>query len=169
MSRRSYLDDFKKNGNGQYEYTGRIYGLTDYKNMGLKLAVLCFLCLSSVIGSGFVNAAGLSNTFYVIIPYISEVICLFSLCWNLARLLWARGVFREYVYKPVKRGIPTSALALSIFSGIGLICSIIFILINGFENKKNWCIIYFTLKITDLVFGVLIYKFFPKLEWTEKK
>ena len=64
MSRRSYLDDFKKNGNGQYEYTGRIYGLTDYKNMGLKLAVLCFLCLSSVIGSGFVNAAGLSNTFY---------------------------------------------------------------------------------------------------------
>ena len=168
MSRR-YLNDFKRSANGEYVYTGNVYLFGDYKDSGIKLGALCGLCFASVIGSGFINAAGLNNTFYVIIPYILEVACLFALCWNTVRLLWAKGELREYIYKPVTRGIPSSAMALSIFAGIGLICSIIFILINGFEKKEIWCIIYFILKIADFIFGILIFRLFKTFAFKQKE
>lgn len=168
MSRKSYLNDFKMNAEGKYIYTGAVYTLQNHKQAGLKLGLMTVAAFLSVTGSGFINAAGLNNTFYVIIPYILEIVCLFALCWNTVRLLWARGEFREYVFSPVKNRIPSSALTLAVFAGLGFICSVLFMIFHGFEAKPVQCVIYLILKAADLTLAILIYKYFPTLVWEQK-
>ncbi len=168
MSRKSHLNDFKMNAEGKYIYTGAVYTLQNHKQAGVRLGLLTAFAFLSVISSGFINAAGLNNTFYVIIPYILEVVCLFTLCWNTVRLLWARGKFREYVYSPVKNRIPSASLALGIFAGLGFICSVLFMVLHGFETKPVQCIIYLILKAADITLAIIIYKYFPTLIWEQK-
>ena len=162
-----HLNDFKRTADGQYIYSGKSYTADGFSRFKKKYIPLLLSAVLSTSASGFINAAGMNNSFYVILPFIAEVICLFVLTWNSVRLLWAKGVLREYIYSPVKNNVPASSFFVTVFAAIGLIGSLIFMLLHGFEGKPVQCVMYILLKIVSGVCSLLLYKVFKKTEWKE--
>ncbi len=143
----SYLSDYKQNAEGKYIYTGIYYSVNGERKKQIIISALYGAALIvTVLVSGLMNAGGMSNTFYVIIPYILEVSALFALIWNDVRLVYSGGKLKEYVYTAVSKFLPLSAVLLSVFSFIGLICSFLFLILNGTEGKTFQCIVYLVLK-----------------------
>ena len=108
----SFLNDYQKTAGGDYVYTGRVYTLGDAKRYRRKLSALSFGAAAVTVGSGCINAAGLSNTFYVILPYIGEVAAVFVLCWQTVKLLAAGREVKAYVRDTLEKYLPPAALAL---------------------------------------------------------
>lgn len=161
-----FLDNFKLGADGKYIYTGDVYTLKgDYKKIYLIMSALCVLLALCVIGSGFVNAAGMNNSFYVIIPFVLEVICLFAILWSSVRIIYAGQNVRAYVYEPGISRISSGALALSVFAFIALVGSAVFTVLHGFEEKMLQCIIYWVLELITVPLGIVFNRFVKKMEW----
>ena len=161
-----FLDNFRPGADGRYVYTGDTYTLKgDRKKSYLIMSLLCAAIALLTVGSGFINAAGMNNTFYVIIPYVGEIICMFVILWNSTRIIYAGQNVRAYIYEPCVPRVYSGALALSVFSLIALIGSVVFTVLHGFEGKTLQCIIYWVLKLVTVPFGIALNRFVRKLEW----
>ena len=164
----SYLNDYKKTAGGEYVYTGSVYVLAgDGKRFRRLLAALSFSAAAAVVGSGCVNAAGLSNTFYVILPYIGEVAGAFVLCYNVVRLLAAGKEVKAYVRTALEKYLPPAALALMIFPAISLIGSAVFMILNGPEGKPLLCALYLIAKAVILTLGFFTRRHIRSMAWEE--
>ena len=162
-----YLNDYKKNAAGEYVYTGRVYAVTDAKRYRLTLSALSFGAAAVAVGSGCINAAGLSNTFYVILPYIGEIAAVFALCWNTVRLLAAGRQVKAHVREALEKYLPPAALGLIVCSAAGLIASAVFLILNGTEGKPFLCGLYLFLKTVDTALGFFVRKHIRAMEWEE--
>lgn len=163
---KSYLSEFTRNADGEYVYTGAYYTPDgDAKKTDVRLSVLFAVSLLAVLGSGCVNAAGLSNTFYVILPYIGEVAAMFSLGWNTVRLVKQSEKVRAYVYSAVRGRLPTSALAMSVFALLGLAGSAVFLILNGAEDRPLLCAVYLAAKLLVAALGFTDRRYFKGLVW----
>ena len=163
-----YLNDYKKNAAGEYVYTGRVYALGDGKRYRAALSALAFGAAAVAVGSGCINAAGLSNTFYVILPYIGEIAAVFVLCWNTVRLLTAGQQIKAHVRDALEKYLPPAALALIVCSAAGLIASPVFLILNGTEGKPFLCGLYLFLKAVNVVLGLFARRHVKALSWTEQ-
>ena len=83
--RRAYLEDFQKTATGEYVYTGKLHY---YETQGLerrqallRLWLLTGAIAAAVVVSGCVPAAGMSNTFYVLLPYAGALLSAASVVW----------------------------------------------------------------------------------------
>ncbi len=164
----SYLNDYKKTAGGEYVYTGSVYTLSDGKRYRRGLAALSFGAAAVAVGSGCINAAGLSNTFYVILPYIGEIAAVFVLCWNTVRLLTAGQPVKAHVRDALEKYLPPAALALIVCSAAGLIASPVFLILNGTEGKPFLCGLYLFLKAVNVVLGLFAGRHVKALSWTEQ-
>ena len=163
---KSFLKEFTSDAEGKYIYTGAHYALDgDVKKTNLRLSLLFVAALAAVLGSGLVNAAGMSNTFYVILPYIGEVAAVFTLGWNTVRLVKSGERVRAYVYLAVKDRLPIGALLTAIFALIGLVCSAVFLILNGTEGKSVQCAVFLALKLVTAAVGIFTYRYFKSLKW----
>ena len=163
-----YLNDYKKNASGEYVYTGRIYALGDAKKYRLTLSALTFGAAAAAVGSGCINAAGLSNTFYVILPYVGEIAAAFVLCWQTVKLLAAGRQVKAYVRDSMEKYLPPAALAMTVFPAISLICSALFMILNGTEGKPVQCAVYLAAKAVIFVLGFFTRRHVKALSWTEQ-
>ena len=163
-----YLNDYQKAADGGYVYTGRVYTLADGKRYRTALTALSFGAAAVAVGSGCVNAAGLSNTFYVILPYIGEIAACFALCWNTVRLLAAGTQVKAHVRDALEKYLPPAALALIVFAAAGLIASPVFLILHGTEGKPLQCALYLAAKAADLALGVLARRHIRRMRWEEQ-
>lgn len=168
-NRRSYLSDFKRTADGSYVYEGKHYRFCvpakAQRGLRLRLALGCAAAAAAVIGSGCINAAGMSNTFYVILPFAAEVSALFALCWQTGRLLAAGERMRAYVFEPVHRRLPLAALLLSIFSLLSLACAGLYLGLHGWEGKPLLSLLYLALKAVGAALGLLLRRYFLRLPY----
>lgn len=164
-----YLGEYKMAADGRYIYTGNLYLLRDAKNVRKRIGLLWALAVAAVIGSGFINAGGMNNSFYVIIPYIFEVICVFALSWHVIRLLWTKDDFKEYYYNKIVNGVPASSFILCISAATGFIASVVFDIIHRFDGKMLLCILYLVTKLVSLALGIVIYRFYKTVEWKKRE
>ena len=164
-----YLNEYKQTADGQYVYTGNLYVLHDAGNVRRKIGVLWALTVLAVIGSGLINAGGMNNSFYVIIPYIIEVICAFAMSWHVIRLIFTKGDFKEYYYNKIVNGVPASSFILCISAAAGFIASVVFDILHSFDGKMLLCILYLISKLVCISFGVLIYRFYKTVEWEKRE
>ena len=163
-----YLNDYQKTASGEYIYTGRVYTLAgDGRRYRQRLAALAFGAAAAVIASGCVNAAGLSNTFYVILPYIGEVAAAFMLCYNTVRLLAAGKQIKAHVRDAVEKYLPPAALAMAVFPALSLIGSTVFLILNGTEGKPLLCALYLAAKAALTALGLLARRQVKALRWEE--
>lgn len=163
----SYLNDYKKNAAGEYVYTGRVYVLGDGKRYRRMLSALAFGAAAVAVGSGCINAAGLSNTFYVILPYIGEIAAVFVLCWNTVRLLTAGQQVKAHVRDALEKYLPPAALALIVCSAAGLIASPVFLILNGTEGKPFLCAVYLAAKAAILILAIFTRRHIRAMEWRD--
>ena len=77
-NRRAYLDDFQKTASGEYVYNGKLhYYQSEY--MGRKKAIfvlwlLTILMCAGILAGGFLPAAGMGHSPYVLIPYTAALL-----------------------------------------------------------------------------------------------
>ena len=167
--RKDYLKDYKQSDSGKYEYSGKSYTFAgtpeERKKAYAILYGLTVLLTASVVGSGLIDAAGMVNTFYVIVPYIGEICALFALWWNLSKLLMEGEKIRGYIHESVKAKVDPAAIIMVFFAVCGLVMSALFQLTNGFEDKMIKCLFYLLLKALNAVLAFLIRKYYNSLEW----
>ena len=167
--RKDYLKDYKQGASGNYEYGGKCYVYSgsneERKKAYLTLVGLMVLLTASVISSGLIDAAGMVNTFYVIIPFIGEVSALFALWWCISKLLMEGEKIRGYIFENANNKIPPAALILIVFALVGLAMSAVFMIFNGFEGKMLKCFLYLILKVLNAALAFFVKKFYNNLEW----
>ena len=113
--RRSYLDDYRKNAAGEYEYTGKWMAFAgtaqERKHLVLRMLVLCAASFAAGVVCGCIPAAGMGNCFYVILPYTVSLVACFRTLWAVCRLAANGDPLKEYVHTAtVRRVFPYSAV-----------------------------------------------------------
>ena len=161
MLRDIQLEDGKK-----AVYTGEIFRMAgDYRSLRLRLAAGLAALIAVVIASGCIDAAGTTNTFYVILPYIGEVSALFALCWNVIKIISGSDGVRKYVYDSASRSIPGACRVLTVFALFGLLASGVYLIANGFGGKSVKSIIYLVLKILAAFASEFYCRYYRGIKW----
>ncbi|MBQ6608341.1 MAG: hypothetical protein IJH69_04475 [Firmicutes bacterium] len=167
--RKDYLKEYKQGESGKYEYGGISYTFDgtpeERKKAYLTLTGIAVLLTASVIGSGLIDAAGMVNTFYVIVPFIGEVCALFAIWWNLSKLLMEGEKIRGYIFESVNNKVDPATLILIFFAVLGLAMSVVFQVTNGFEGKMLKCFLYLFTKALNAVLAFLMKKYYNTLKW----
>ena len=167
--RSQYLKQMKETESGGYAYAGDFYRLKGDAENGRRQRILigagAALLVLIVIGSGVIDAAGASDAFYVILPFIGEVSALFILCWNAVKLFAKKGIYREYVLETVLTRIPGAARMLSIFAAAGFLLSVYYLTRHGMEGHVFKSILYPALKLAAAGLSEGYRQFFEAREW----
>ena len=154
---------------GTYQYVGDHYRVREDKGTGrkqlIKLLVFFLLTLAVVIFSGCINAAGNSEAFYVILPFVGEVSALFMLGWNVVRLFANRYKMRSYVLDHVRSRIPGASVFLCGFALLGLVMAAVFLMRNGSGGKTAASAVYLICKALAALLSLGCWKAFAGLEW----
>ncbi|MBQ3823904.1 MAG: hypothetical protein II808_01720 [Clostridia bacterium] len=164
--RRRYLDDFKLNENLKYVYTGNVYiQKGDAKKTTVAVTVASVFMLLSTIGSGVFRSAGMTDCFYVILPYVAEVAALFALLWSSVTVITGKGKLRAYRYERGIKNFPVRAVLYAAFCGIGLLCSILYVILNGFSGMTFETVCYWVMKAAEAAAAILLRGYIASLEW----
>lgn len=171
-NRREYLNDFKMNSAGSYEYSGRMMGYdTPAAPRAKALAALWVLCggmLVLAFASGCLQASGIDHCAYVLLPYAAEVVLGGTVCWALGRLTLAGDPIREYVYKQTAEKLPRRMAAAMIFCGITLGGEALYLILNGAGEKTLGTIIFIIMQCICLAVLVFARKIMLGLRWTKQ-
>ena len=167
--RREYLDDFRKDSQGNYVYSGQIYRI-DGSGKKIKVILLLLLLLSVLpaAAAGFTTAGGMKDTFYVIIPYILEVCCAFGLSWNVLRLLMSGESIKEYVLSSVSKYLPVFSYGLSIFAFISIVCITVFLVKTGLGGESMLSFALIACKLVSLLSSLILIRFFKKISFSKE-
>lgn len=168
--KKEYLNLYKKRADGAYEFTGSYYQYCgdNFKKQVSLAAALEIALAAVIIGSGCLNAAGLKNSFYVIIPYIGEIAALFALAWNTAKLFTKGERVKQYIYASAYPRLTPAALGLAVVSATALICSVVFIILNGAEGGVLKCVIYNVLKLLSIAISLAFSLYIKKINYEVK-
>lgn len=119
---KEYLNDFRKDLNGNYQYTGaydRYCGTMPRKKALALLWLLCGAAVAALAAAGFVPAPGAMGRFYVLLPYSIALVAQISAVWALARLTAGGDPLRRYVREqtvakmPLRCGISAAFAAVA--------------------------------------------------------
>lgn len=170
--RKAYLNDFHKNEKGDYEYQGALYEWkgekeTLRKELGI-LRIICIATLAVLVVAGCVDAPGVSNSFYVIIPYTVSFVFGISTAWGMWRLTFGGNPLRAYVYEASVVQIPIRTVGTMIGAGAAVLGEVIFLFRNGFAGKAGASILFLFLEATALVLSVILRKKVKKMAWEKK-
>ncbi len=146
--REKKLRDIRIDEGGSAVYTGKMFRIAGddgriRRNLALGLAGLA----AAVIGSGCIDAAGTTNAFYVILPFIGEVSALFALCWQAVKIIAGREGVRQYVYEAAQKTIPGACRVLSVFALFGLAGAACYLLRHGMGGQSAKSVAYLALKV----------------------
>jgi len=154
---------------GTYQYVGDHFRVSDNNKNGrkqlMKVMVFFLPTLAVVILSGCINAAGASEAFYVILPYVGEVSALFLLGWNVVRLFANSSRMRSYVLDQVRSRIPGACTVLCGFALLGLVMAVVFLMKNGSGGKTAESALYLFCKALAALLALGCRKAFAGLEW----
>ena len=147
--KKEYLNLYKERAGGGYEFTGTYFRFTgeSFKKRFVQLVLVLSAIGALIVASGCLNAAGMRNCYYVIFPYIGEVSAFFALAWNAFKLLSKGERVKEYIYNIAYPRLPRAALAVAALAGSSLVCSLVFILLNGAEGGVAKCVVYLAFKL----------------------
>ena len=106
---RSYLDDFQRDVNGEYQYRGAHYryaGTMEYQTLRRSLWLCCGFGTALVLAAGCLPGATAGAAWYVTLPTMLALAACGFLLWTLAR--WTKGgmTLRAYVHAQTVKRLP---------------------------------------------------------------
>lgn len=167
--KKAYLNDFEKEKSGEYIYKGNTYVWEEREEQQKKrrrLLLIC-ACLTQLflIAAGCVTAPGTGNCIYVLIPYVVSLISGVTVLWGVVRLIGSGSVLREYVHKATAGQIPGRAVIAAAGSAVTVMGELLYVILNGAEEKLSGFLIYLFLMTSSGVLSVLIWKNVTKIPW----
>lgn len=167
--RKSYLNDIQQNLSGEYIYTGAHWSYVpegkSYPRAVFEIVIFSLLSLAAVVSAGLVRAGGMGNCFYVLFPYIAELIAVFTLELAVYKLAVKGKKLRAYEYSASVEKIPVRAMLSAVFAGIGIVCIIIFVIINGIDGSFGEIILLFCAKAVGIAAPLFLRRLMGALRW----
>ena len=167
-SRHSHLNSFRPDLNGDYVYTGPLYhyaGATPFRGAVKAMGVWSCLLGAAVLATGFIEAPAMLNCFYVILPFLGEVICVALAIWSVCRIAHHGDTLREYVYqRSVERLVPCLCLTFG-FAGAGLLGNLVFVLSHGFLGKTLATLAVFALRFAVIAAAQMLLRHARAMSW----
>ena len=167
--RRSYLNDYQPGMNGEYYYTGRYMGLegtlAQRSDLNKKMLILSIIAAAVFICSGILDGGTLWNTFYVLIPFAAEAVCLGIMIYKIVRFTRQQEPLKEYIYKqtvPVIKGLNTAA---AVCAAVELIACIVYMIINK-EIVIAACVVFLAAKAINIALMIVLKLYLKKFKWT---
>ena len=137
--RRSYLADYKKDANGKSHYTGNVYAFDGDDSERKKYVIITGAFTAAIFALAFAQeclpGTQMSNTFYVLIPWLLQFLAASYLAWAYVRFAFDGPRLKEYVYEKTEKQFPLRSLLVLIFCGATVVAEIIFICINGTGDR----------------------------------
>ena len=135
---RSYLDDFQRDVNGEYQYRGSHYryaGMMEYRTLRRSLWLCCGCGSALVLAAGCLPSATAGAAWYVTLPTMLALVAAGVLLWTTTQ--WSRGgmTLRAYVHARTVRRLPAEALIAAGMSAFGAVGQGISLLLG---NPANW-------------------------------
>lgn len=135
---RSYLDDFQRDVNGEYQYRGAHYryaGMMEYRTLRRSLWLCCGCGSALVLAAGCLPGATAGAAWYVTLPTMLALVAAGVLLWTTTQ--WSRGgmTLRAYVHARTVRRLPAEALIAAGMSAFGAVGQGISLLLG---NPANW-------------------------------
>lgn len=152
--RREYLNDFKLQDGGEYKFEGEIFTVqTDdwdglRKNIWFRTALVIVL----VLVSGFLPSAGMINTFYVILPYMAEVVTAALFVWGIYKMTKGTEKIRSYIYEKTYPRFHGQLFVITVLSAMVSVGEVIHLLIDGAGDRLVFTIVNILIQV--LVFLV---------------
>lgn len=137
-NKRKYLDDFKINDIGKYEYSGKTYafsgGKKSFEKALLNLWISAIVIFISAGTAGCFPVESMKNSPYVIIPYVLMLVSTALFIFSLGKVTFAAYPLREYIYKQVKGNLPSMIYLSLISSVLVILMQLLFIVLNGTDK-----------------------------------
>lgn len=167
----SYLNDFHPNLAGEYIYDGALYACTAdadaRKALKRRLWICAALLLIAAVVSGSIPAPGMLNCFYVILPFILELIAAVTVAWAAVRLGRDWDAVREYVYERSVTVLPGRAMAAAVCAAAGFLCEIIYLAVSGHDGQPLYAALYLLLKALSLLCALTIRRLVRRSDWAK--
>jgi len=138
--RRAYLDDFQAGVNGQYIYTGSMYryeGAVPYQRAMRRVSLLTAAMCAALVCAGAVPAPSMLGfgNFYVIVPFLVEMVGVALAIWSAAKLIYGGEELRAYVHAATVKKLPDRLSMSLFFAGASIVANIVYLALKGFGGK----------------------------------
>ena len=137
--RRAYLNDFKKNEEGNYEYQGILYRWMGEKETLRKEKFLLWLIfggmMTALIITGCLDAPGLMNSYFVILPFSISFVFGVSTGWGLWRMTTGGEVLRAYVYEASVEKLPFRSGGVLVCTFASILGEMMYVFKHGFGEN----------------------------------
>lgn len=137
---KEYLNDFRKDLNGNYQYTGsyRSYcGKMPRKKAMALLWLLCGGAAAALMAAGFVPAPGAMERFYVLVPYTVALVAQVSVIWALVRLTAGGEPLRSYVYEQTIGQMSMRCLVSALFAAVAAAGECVDLSLHGAQDAAG--------------------------------
>lgn len=160
--RKAYLNDFKKNAQGEYEYQGNLYQWKVSKEEQIKeqviLWIFCAGMLSALMTSVCLNAPGTLNCIYVLLPAAVSFVFGISVTWGMWKLTFAGNPMREYVYKATIEALMLRTIYVTVSAGAAALGEVIYLVLHGAGEKLSGAVVFLLSEGIGFLFAVMIRK-----------
>lgn len=168
--RRAYLNDFHADLRGNYTYTGAHYAYAPGNPIPLRglLARLgggCAVLAACAVACGCLPAAGMDNTFYILLPYAVGVVAIAAACWAAVRLAAGGDPLRAYVYDATVGKLPMRVGLCCICTALALAGECLFLLLHGFGGMVWGTVAFLLLQGAQLAVGALLLRLLGAARW----
>ncbi len=169
--RRAYLDDFQKTATGEYVYTGQLH---HYETEGIsrrqalaRLWILTAVMAVAQVVSGCVPAAGMSNTFYVLLPYAGGLLSAASVVWLMCRLSAGGDPLRHYVYTATVGQMRLRGYLVLAFAAVTLVGEAVYLILHGVGTVLAGTVVFVICQAIFLIAALAWKSFVRKLCWSK--
>ena len=132
--RRAWLDDYKALANGQIVYTGKVYAWSGSKPWKKEIALLWLHGGAAIVcaaACGLMPVRSLTNTIYVILPWLLSFIGAGSVVWALCRMTHHGEELKEHIHKATAAALPVRAAFTAVCATITVLGQAVYLILNG--------------------------------------
>ena len=160
--RKAYLNDFKKNAQGTYEYQGNLYRWNVSKEERLKeLVILWIFCagmLGALLATVCLDAPGTLNCVYVLLPAAISFIFGISVVWGMWKFTFSKNPIREYIYKATIEALMLRTVYAAILAVAAALGEMIYLVLHGAGDKVFGAVVFLLSEGIALLFTMVIRK-----------
>lgn len=166
--KRQYLKDFQQTASGEYIYTGSVFiysGQGNFKRLRLTVGVLCLWIAAAIVVCGCIPAAGMRNTFYVILLYLACFISAVTVCWAVVRLLMAGKSIREYILEETAGKLPLRCAFTAAFAVAAALAEVVAMIFSDEKGSVGHSILFLVLMTVTVGLTLCLRRTIKSMEW----
>lgn len=152
--RRAYLDDYKPDASGRYQYTGAVHTCTtplDKRRYYVRWLWICSLTAAvAVVADGCIPAPAMMTAFGLL-PYIGQVSAVGSVVWAMCRLRTSFDRIYAYVFDATIAAFPVRSMAAVILGAISAVGIVLHGFVYATWTAWWWTLLSIGLKLLSIV------------------